>query len=129
MASSKYDLAMGIGGEAGQGIATPGDILARIFVRRNSRISTLHSAYETTGKRAAWRPNQVCGGSIEADVGRRMRDLDALPLVEVAVEAPSAALLLAPGRPNSRRPVCPGRNSGPWSRLTTCAPGIGLRRL
>jgi len=28
------DLAIGIGGAAGQGIATPGDILARIFVRR-----------------------------------------------------------------------------------------------
>jgi 2-oxoglutarate ferredoxin oxidoreductase subunit alpha len=29
-----YDIAIAIGGEAGQGIATPGDILSRLFVRR-----------------------------------------------------------------------------------------------
>ena len=33
MAVGTFDFAMGIGGEAGQGIATPGDILARIIVR------------------------------------------------------------------------------------------------
>ena len=46
MASSKYDLAMGIGGEAGQGIATPGDILARIFVRRGLHLYT-YNAYQS----------------------------------------------------------------------------------
>ena len=30
---TKVDLAIAIGGAAGQGIATPGDILARIFIR------------------------------------------------------------------------------------------------
>ena len=46
MASNKYDLAMGIGGEAGQGIATPGDILARIFVRRGLHLYT-YNAYQS----------------------------------------------------------------------------------
>ncbi len=46
MASNKYDLAMGIGGEAGQGIATPGDILARIFVRRCLHLYT-YNAYQS----------------------------------------------------------------------------------
>src|SRR5215210_4058374 len=36
----KIDLAIGIGGAAGQGIATPGDILARIFVRRGLHLNT-----------------------------------------------------------------------------------------
>ena len=46
MASNKYDLALGIGGEAGQGIATPGDILARIFVRRGLHLYT-YNAYQS----------------------------------------------------------------------------------
>ena len=37
---------MGIGGEAGQGIATPGDILARIFVRRGLHLTT-YNAYQS----------------------------------------------------------------------------------
>src|SRR5436190_3671986 len=40
------DLAIGIGGAAGQGIATPGDILARIFVRRGLHLRT-YSAYQS----------------------------------------------------------------------------------
>ncbi len=35
----RIDLAIGIGGAAGQGIATPGDILARIFVRRGLHVN------------------------------------------------------------------------------------------
>ena len=46
MASGKYDFALAIGGEAGQGIATPGDILARIFVRRGLHIGT-YNAYQS----------------------------------------------------------------------------------
>jgi 2-oxoglutarate ferredoxin oxidoreductase subunit alpha len=40
------DLAIGIGGAAGQGIATPGDILARIFVRRGLHINA-YNAYQS----------------------------------------------------------------------------------
>ncbi|MDQ3811892.1 MAG: 2-oxoacid:acceptor oxidoreductase subunit alpha [Chloroflexota bacterium] len=39
-------LAIGIGGAAGQGIATPGDILARILVRRGLQLRT-YSAYQS----------------------------------------------------------------------------------
>ena len=46
MSSGKYDLSIGIGGEAGQGIATPGDILARIFVRRGLHLNT-YNAYQS----------------------------------------------------------------------------------
>jgi 2-oxoglutarate/2-oxoacid ferredoxin oxidoreductase subunit alpha len=42
----KIDLAIGIGGAAGQGIATPGDILARIFVRRGLHLKT-YNAYQS----------------------------------------------------------------------------------
>jgi 2-oxoglutarate ferredoxin oxidoreductase subunit alpha len=41
-----FELAIGIGGAAGQGIATPGDILARIFVRRGLHLQT-YSAYQS----------------------------------------------------------------------------------
>src|SRR5262247_4068829 len=40
------DLSIGIGGAAGQGIATPGDILARIFVRRGLHLNT-YNAYQS----------------------------------------------------------------------------------
>ena len=46
MGPAKYDLAIGIGGAAGQGIATPGDILARIFVRRGLHLNT-YNAYQS----------------------------------------------------------------------------------
>src|SRR2546428_13277400 len=40
------DFAIGIGGEAGQGIATPGDILARIFARRGLNLHA-YNAYQS----------------------------------------------------------------------------------
>ncbi len=40
------DLAIGIGGAAGQGIATPGDVLARILVRRGLHLNT-YNAYQS----------------------------------------------------------------------------------
>src|SRR6202451_1347583 len=43
---AKADLAIGIGGEAGQGIATPGDILARIFARRGLNLNA-YNAYQS----------------------------------------------------------------------------------
>ena len=46
MGLGTYDFAMGIGGEAGQGIATPGDIFARIIVRRGLHLST-YNAYQS----------------------------------------------------------------------------------
>ncbi|HIM37614.1 MAG TPA: 2-oxoacid:acceptor oxidoreductase subunit alpha [Dehalococcoidia bacterium] len=46
MASGKYDIALAIGGEAGQGVATPGDVLARIYVRRGLNLNT-YNAYQS----------------------------------------------------------------------------------
>src|ERR1700722_11712543 len=43
---AKVDFAIGIGGEAGQGIATPGDILARIFARRGLNLNA-YNAYQS----------------------------------------------------------------------------------
>jgi 2-oxoglutarate/2-oxoacid ferredoxin oxidoreductase subunit alpha len=40
------DLTIGIGGAAGQGIATPGDILARLFVRRGLHLKS-YNAYQS----------------------------------------------------------------------------------
>src|ERR1041384_1580872 len=40
------DFAIGIGGEAGQGIATPGDILARLFARRGLNLNA-YNAYQS----------------------------------------------------------------------------------
>ena len=42
----KYNFAIAIGGAAGQGIATPGDILARIFVRRGLHLNA-YNAYQS----------------------------------------------------------------------------------
>ena len=46
MGLGTYDFALAIGGEAGQGIATPGDILARIIVRRGLNLVT-YNAYQS----------------------------------------------------------------------------------
>ncbi len=46
MTSEKFDLALSIGGAAGQGIATPGNILARIFVRRGLHLYA-YNAYQS----------------------------------------------------------------------------------
>src|SRR5213593_3618450 len=43
---AQVDFAVGIGGAAGQGIATPGDILARIFVRRGLHLNA-YNAYQS----------------------------------------------------------------------------------
>ena len=44
--NSTVDFAIGIGGAAGQGIATPGNILARIFARRGLRLNA-YNAYQS----------------------------------------------------------------------------------
>ena len=46
MSGLEFDFTLAIGGAAGQGIATPGDILARIFVRRGLHLST-YNAYQS----------------------------------------------------------------------------------
>ena len=43
MSSGQFDFALAIGGAAGQGIATPGNILARIFVRRGVHLNAYNA--------------------------------------------------------------------------------------
>jgi 2-oxoglutarate ferredoxin oxidoreductase subunit alpha len=43
MEPTSFDFVIGIGGAAGQGIATPGNILARIFVRRGLHLNTYNA--------------------------------------------------------------------------------------
>ncbi len=46
MTAKKFDFALAIGGAAGQGIATPGNILARTFVRRGLHLNA-YNAYQS----------------------------------------------------------------------------------
>ena len=46
MSDRKVDIALAIGGAAGQGIATPGNILARMFVRRGLHLNA-YNAYQS----------------------------------------------------------------------------------
>ena len=46
MTSKRFDLALSIGGAAGQGIATPGNILARMFIRRGLHLYA-YNAYQS----------------------------------------------------------------------------------
>ena len=46
MSSKRFDFALAIGGAAGQGIATPGNILARAFVRRGLHLNA-YNAYQS----------------------------------------------------------------------------------
>jgi 2-oxoglutarate ferredoxin oxidoreductase subunit alpha len=46
MSSSNFDFSMAIGGAAGQGIATPGNILARLFTRRGLHFNA-YNAYQS----------------------------------------------------------------------------------
>jgi 2-oxoglutarate ferredoxin oxidoreductase subunit alpha len=66
------DFAIGIGGEAGQGIATPGNILARIFARRGLHLNA-YNAYQSIIRgghtfltiRAADRPVRCFGDRLD----------------------------------------------------------------
>jgi len=46
MSSRTFDFALAIGGAAGQGIATPGNILARLFARRGLHLYA-YNAYQS----------------------------------------------------------------------------------
>ena len=46
MGAGKFDFALAIGGAAGQGIATPGNILARIFIQHGLHFYA-YNAYQS----------------------------------------------------------------------------------
>src|SRR5437764_13265880 len=43
---AQQDFSVGIGGSAGQGVATPGSLLAKLFVRRGLHVNT-YNAYQS----------------------------------------------------------------------------------
>ena len=49
MSSGKFDISIAIGGAAGQGIATPGNILARMFIRRGLHFNA-YNAFQSIQK-------------------------------------------------------------------------------
>jgi 2-oxoglutarate ferredoxin oxidoreductase subunit alpha len=81
--ASGMDLAIGIGGAAGQGIATPGDILARIFVRRGLSLKT-YNAYQSIVRgghifltlRASERPVLTTGDELDLMVTLNQDTMD-----------------------------------------------------
>ena len=46
MSAAEFDFSIAIGGAAGQGIATPGNILARLFIRRGLHFNA-YNAYQS----------------------------------------------------------------------------------
>ena len=46
MDSERFDFALAIGGAAGQGIATPGNVLARLFTHRGLYLNA-YNAYQS----------------------------------------------------------------------------------
>ena len=54
MSTRNFDFALAIGGAAGQGIATPGNILARTFIRRGLHLYA-YNAYQSIPTRTPMR--------------------------------------------------------------------------
>jgi len=112
---AKVDFAIGIGGEAGQGIATPGDILARIFARRGLNLNA-YNAYQSIIRgghtfltiRASDGPVRSMGDKLDVliplnqdTMDRHLRLLTAGACVLFDVEK------IKPGAPASGVQVCP----------------------
>ncbi|MBV9169747.1 MAG: 2-oxoacid:acceptor oxidoreductase subunit alpha [Chloroflexi bacterium] len=112
---ARMDLAIGIGGAAGQGIATPGDILARIFVRRGLHLNT-YNAYQSIIRgghifltlRTSDQPVQTFGDKLDI----------LIPLNQDTIErhlhlmGPGSVVLyntdkILPGAPSSGVQLCP----------------------
>src|SRR2546423_13504519 len=83
MTSGKFDFALGIGGAAGQGIATPGDTLARLFVRRGLHLNT-YNAYQSIVRgghifltlRTSDRPLRTTGDKLDLLITRNQDTMD-----------------------------------------------------
>src|SRR6266704_1000806 len=109
------DLAIGIGGAAGQGIATPGDILARIFVRRGLHLNT-YNAYQSIVRsghifltlRASDRPIQTTGDKLDLLITLNQDTMDRhLHLMRAGSVALFNADKISPGEPVEGVQLCP----------------------
>src|SRR3981189_512763 len=109
------DLAIGIGGAAGQGIATPGDILARIFVRRGLHLNT-YNAYQSIVRgghifltlRTSDRPIQTTGDKLDLLITLNQDTMDRhLNLMRAGSVVLYKADKIAPGQAAEGVQLCP----------------------
>src|SRR6266852_4585415 len=109
------DLAIGIGGAAGQGIATPGDILARIFVRRGLHLNT-YNAYQSIVRgghifltlRTSDRPVLTTGDKLDLVITLNQDTMDRhLHLMQAGSVVLFNADKIVPGQPAEGVQLCP----------------------
>jgi 2-oxoglutarate ferredoxin oxidoreductase subunit alpha len=109
------DLAIGIGGAAGQGIATPGDILARIFVRRGLHLNT-YNAYQSIVRgghifltlRTSDRPIGTTGDKLDLLITLNQDTMDRhLNLMRAGSVVLFNADKITPGQPAEGVQLCP----------------------
>src|SRR2546428_608294 len=108
-------LAIGIGGAAGQGIATPGDMLARIFVRRGLHLKT-YSAYQSIVRgghilltlRTSERPVLSTGDTLDLLISLNQDTMDRhLHLMRAGSVVLFNADKIQPGSPADGVQLCP----------------------
>src|SRR5919198_5005334 len=137
------DLAIGIGGAAGQGIATPGDILARILVRRGLHLKT-YNAYQSIVRgghifltiRTSDQPVLSTGDKLDLMITLNQDTMDR----HLELMGPGSVVLynadkIKPGTPQSGAQLCPfsGKQPAPHAKgglvQNTIALGAVLRLL
>src|SRR5215831_3951468 len=108
-------LAVAIGGAAGQGIATPGDILARIFVRRGLHLKT-YNAYQSIVRgghifltlRVGSQPLLSTGDKLDVLIALNQDTMDRhLELMGAGTAVLYNADKISPGTPNPGVQLCP----------------------
>ncbi len=109
------DFAIGIGGEAGQGIATPGDILARIFARRGLNLNA-YNAYQSIIRgghtfltiRASDGPARSMGDKLDVLIPLNQDTMDRhLKLLRAGACVLFDADKIKPGAPAAGVQICP----------------------
>src|SRR6476646_3402106 len=115
VASTKIDFAVGIGGENGQGIASTGDILARIFARRGLHLNA-YNAYQSSIRgghtfltvRAGDSPVRNLGDKIDVVIPLNPDPMDRHPhLFRAGACALFDAEKLTPGQAAEAVQMCP----------------------
>src|ERR1041385_8630611 len=104
---AKVDFAVGMGGENGQGIASTGDILARIFARRglnlnayNAFQSIIRGGHTFLTIRASDGPVRSMGDKIDVFIPLNQDTMDRpLHLLQRGARAPSDTQKVKPGTP------------------------------
>ena len=113
--STKIDFAVGIGGENGQGIASTGDILARIFARRGLHLNA-YNAYQSIIRgghtfltiRASDAPVRNMGDKIDVFIPLNQDTMDRhLRLLKAGACAIYDREKVTPGQPAAGVQLCP----------------------